>query len=62
MGMQSGLVVSVLYPNDPYWNFGKVHNYCYEHEFTIVTKNVPSGVLVADVPPVVKKYFSIDTE
>lgn len=32
---QSGLVVSVLYPNDPNWNFEKVHDYCYEHGFTI---------------------------
>lgn len=32
---QSGLVVSVLYPNDPNWNFEKIHNYCYEHGFTI---------------------------
>ncbi|MBC5645246.1 2-aminoethylphosphonate--pyruvate transaminase [Parabacteroides sp. BX2] len=32
---QSGLVVSVLYPNDPNWDFEKVHDYCYEHGFTI---------------------------
>lgn len=32
---QSGLVVSVLYPDDPNWNFEKVHDYCYEHGFTI---------------------------
>lgn len=32
---QSGLVVSVLYPNDPNWNFEKVHDCCYEHGFTI---------------------------
>ena len=32
---QSGLVVSVLYPNHPNWNFDKVHNYCYERGFTI---------------------------
>lgn len=32
---QSGLVVSVLYPNDPAWDFEKVHDYCYEHGFTI---------------------------
>jgi len=33
--IQSGLVVSVLYPNDPNWNFEKVHDYCYERGFTI---------------------------
>ncbi len=33
--IQSGLVVSVLYPNDPKWNFEKVHDYCYERGFTI---------------------------
>lgn len=32
---QSGLVVSVLYPDDPNWNFMKVHDYCYERGFTI---------------------------
>ncbi|WP_274972456.1 2-aminoethylphosphonate aminotransferase [Bacteroides fluxus] len=32
---QSGLVVSVLYPDDPNWNFEKVHDYCYEYGFTI---------------------------
>lgn len=33
--IQSGLVVSVLYPDDPGWDFGKVHDYCYERGFTI---------------------------
>lgn len=32
---QSGLVVSVLYPNDPNWDFETIHNYCYERGFTI---------------------------
>ena len=32
---QSGLVVSVLYPNDKNWDFEKVHDYCYERGFTI---------------------------
>ncbi len=32
---QSGLVVSVVYPDDPNWNFYKVHDYCYERGFTI---------------------------
>lgn len=32
---QAGLVVSVRYPDDPNWDFTKVHDYCYEHGFTI---------------------------
>lgn len=32
---QSGLVVSVVYPDDPNWNFEKVHDYCYKRGFTI---------------------------
>lgn len=33
--IQSGLVVSAMYPNDPNWDFEKVHDYCYERGFTI---------------------------
>lgn len=33
--IQAGLVVSVLYPDDPNWDFERVHDYCYEHGFTI---------------------------
>ena len=33
--IQSGLVVSIKYPDDPNWDFDKVHDYCYEHGFTI---------------------------
>lgn len=32
---QSKLVISVLYPNDPNWDFAKVHDYVYERGFTI---------------------------
>lgn len=32
---QSRLVVSVKYPNDPNWDFTKIHDYCYERGFTI---------------------------
>lgn len=32
---QSGLVVSVLYPDHPNWDFEKIHDYCYVHGFTI---------------------------
>jgi 2-aminoethylphosphonate-pyruvate transaminase len=33
--IESGLVVSVKYPDDPNFSFGKVHDYCYERGFTI---------------------------
>ena len=32
---QSGLVVSPIYPDDPNWDFGRIHDYCYERGFTI---------------------------
>ena len=41
--IQSGLVVSVLYPDDPAWDFGKVHDYCYEHGFTIYPGKISSS-------------------
>lgn len=33
--IESGLVVSVKYPDDPEWSFERVHDYCYERGFTI---------------------------
>lgn len=33
--LQAGLVVSVKYPDDVNWDFGKVHDYCYERGYTI---------------------------
>lgn len=33
--IQSGLVASVLYPDDANWDFERVHDYCYDHGFTI---------------------------
>ena len=32
---QAGLVASAIYPNDPNWDFEKVHDYCYERGYTI---------------------------
>lgn len=32
---QSGLVASVIYPNDPNWDFEKIHDYCYDRGYTI---------------------------
>lgn len=33
--IESGLVVSVKYPEHPNWNFSKVHDFCYAKGFTI---------------------------
>lgn len=33
--LSSGLVAAALYPRDENWDFGKVHDYCYERGFTI---------------------------
>ena len=40
---QSGLVISVLYPDDPNWSFEKVHDYCYERGYTIYPGKVGSA-------------------
>lgn len=32
---QSQLVISVAYPDDPGWDFERVHDYCYDRGFTI---------------------------
>ena len=32
---RAGLVSTAVYPDDPKWDFGKVHDYCYERGFTI---------------------------
>ena len=32
---EAGLVVSLLDPDDPAWNFEKIHDYCYARGFTI---------------------------
>lgn len=32
---QSGLVVSVQYPDDVHWDFAAIHDYCYERGYTI---------------------------
>ncbi len=33
--IQSELVAAAIYPQDPNWNFEKIHDYCYERGFTI---------------------------
>lgn len=39
---QTGLVVSALYPDDPNWDFEKVHDHCYERGFTIYPGKISS--------------------
>ncbi|MEG0570743.1 MAG: 2-aminoethylphosphonate aminotransferase [Oscillospiraceae bacterium] len=39
---QAGLVVAIKYPNDPNWDFTKIHDYCYEHGFTIYPGKIAS--------------------
>lgn len=33
--ISAGLVVAAMYPNDPNWDFEKIHDYCYERGYTI---------------------------
>ncbi len=33
--VQSGLVSAIIYPDDPNWDFEKIHDYCYDSGFTI---------------------------
>jgi len=33
--VQAGLVAAVEYPDDPNWDFERIHDYCYERGFTI---------------------------
>lgn len=40
---QSGLVVTVKYPDDPNWNFETIHDYCYERGFTIYPGKINSA-------------------
>ena len=40
--LQTGLVVSVLYPDDDNWDFEKIHDYCYERGYTIYPGKISS--------------------
>lgn len=33
--VQAGLVAAICYPDDPNWDFDKIHDYCYDRGFTI---------------------------
>lgn len=66
--IQSGLVVSVLYPEDPHWDFGKVHDYCYERGFTIYPGKISTSdtfrlcSLGAIDENDIKDFFAVFTE
>jgi 2-aminoethylphosphonate-pyruvate transaminase len=63
--LQSGLVISVKYPNDPVWNFDKIHDYCFKRGFTIYDSN--SGTFrvcslgAIDVPDI-EEFFKVFKE
>lgn len=62
---QSKLVVSVKYPEDPKWDFVKVHDYCYERGFTIYPGKVSAlptfrlCTLGAIFPQDIKDFFAV---
>lgn len=62
---QSGLVISVLYPDDPNWSFEKIHDYCYERGFTIYPGKVGSArtfrlcALGAIDAPDIEEFFKV---
>ena len=65
---QSGLVVSVLYPDDPNWSFERVHDYCYERGFTIYPGKVGTArtfrlcALGAIDAPDIEAFFKVLSE
>ena len=65
---QSGLVVSVIYPDDPNWSFEKVHDYCYERGFTIYPGKVGTArtfrlcALGAIDAPDIEAFFKVLSE
>lgn len=65
---QAGLVVSAIYPDDPEWDFEKIHDYCYERGFTIYPGKVSSQntfrlcALGAITPEDIKAFFIVFQE
>ena len=66
--LQSGLVAAVRYPDDDNWNFAKVHDYCYEHGFTIYPGKISGKdsfrlcALGAIDEEDIKRFFEVFTE
>lgn len=65
---QSGLVVSAIYPDDPNWDFEKVHDYCYKRGFTIYPGKISTTntfrlcALGAIDESDIKKFFEVFKE
>ena len=59
------LVISVLYPNDANWNFMKIHDYLYDHGFTLFPRPVGDvkafriGLLGAIDESDIKAFFTL---
>lgn len=63
--IESGLVVSVLYPDDPNFTFEKIHDYCYERGFTIYPGKITTTntfrlcALGAITPKDIEDFFKV---
>ena len=63
--IESGLVVSVLYPDDPNFTFEKIHDYCYERGFTIYPGKISTTntfrlcALGTITPEDIKQFFMV---
>lgn len=65
---QSGLVVSIDYPDDPAWDFDIVHDFCYERGFTIYPGKIEGNetfrlcTLGAIRPDDIDEFFTVLAE
>ena len=65
---RTGLVSSAIYPDDPNWNFEKIHDYCYERGFTIYPGKISTTntfrlcALGAIDAPDIKDFFVVFKE
>ena len=65
---QAGLVVSAIYPDDPNWDFDKIHDYCYNRGFTIYPGKISTAntfrlcALGAIDVPDIENFFEVFKE
>lgn len=66
--LRAGLVSSAIYPDDPNWDFEKIHDYCYKHGFTIYPGKISNtntfrlcALGAIDVPDI-EEFFSVFKE
>lgn len=65
---QAGLVVSAIYPDDPNWDFDRIHDYCYSRGFTIYPGKISTTntfrlcALGAIDTPDIESFFQIFRE